>query len=403
MRILFFFFLLLSAIKTNAQSGCTDNQAENYDPIAIENDGSCVYALTNHLLVPLAELPTTLAENSGLAWNGNELWTHNDGGNENKLYQIDTLTGAILREVVIASSTNVDWEDLAASDTHIYIGDFGNNDGNRMDLTIYQIAKSDLSNSIAIAEIITFSYEDQTDFSINNNGHNFDCEAFFYQNDSLHLFTKNWENRHTKHYVIPAQIGNHIAKNRGEFFVEGLITGADSDGEGTIGLCGYDTNGATFMWLLFDYKENNFFSGNKRRLETGTALSNSQTEAILFSEKGRGYVSAEGFQVLPARLLEFDIFQYLIPLTGVREIGKTFDVNVYPNPFDQEFSIRMGEIEAGNYQLRLFNLLGQIIWEKEQHLDSNSSFTIRPILPKGMYFLSLQKDGVGEIITIYKQ
>ena len=36
---------------------------------------------------------------------------------------------------------NVDWEDITQDETHIYIADFGNNNGNRTDLKIYKILK----------------------------------------------------------------------------------------------------------------------------------------------------------------------------------------------------------------------------------------------------------------------
>jgi len=43
------------------------------------------------------KLSDTIKESSGLIYMDNQLWTHNDSGNEAKLYQIDTNSGEILK------------------------------------------------------------------------------------------------------------------------------------------------------------------------------------------------------------------------------------------------------------------------------------------------------------------
>ena len=81
-------------------------------------------------------LPGSLNESSGAIFFNNRLITHNDSGGEAKLYELDTISGIIEREVTILNATNVDWEDITQDETSIYIGDFGNNNGNRTDLKI---------------------------------------------------------------------------------------------------------------------------------------------------------------------------------------------------------------------------------------------------------------------------
>ncbi|MEM8907233.1 MAG: hypothetical protein AAGD05_05240, partial [Bacteroidota bacterium] len=274
------------------QTGCTDPLATNYDPTAVDNDGSCVYAPTSYSLNSVALLPATLSESSGLALTTAGLWTHNDGGNAAELYRIDDTDGSIQQTITIANSMNQDWEDLAESEDYLYIGDFGNNNGDRMDLRIYRIDKSELGNAIVAAEVIEFAFSDQTDFSIQPNNHNFDCEAFFYYQDSLHLFSKNWVDNQTRHYSLPASPGSHTAILRESFDVQGLVTGADISEQGIISLIGYTGSGLNFMWLLFDYQAQQFFSGNKRRIDLGSGLTNSQTEGIVFEDQFTGYISS---------------------------------------------------------------------------------------------------------------
>ena len=120
-------------------------------------------------------LDATVNETSGLLYINNTLITHNDSANTNQLFDIDTTTGNVTRTVTITNATNVDWEDLTKDDTYIYIGDFGNYEGDRTDLKVYRIAISDyLNNSSVTADVINFSYADQTDFTTSPFATNFD-------------------------------------------------------------------------------------------------------------------------------------------------------------------------------------------------------------------------------------
>jgi len=74
---------------------------------------------------------------------------------------------------------------------YIYIGDFGNNAGTRTDLKVYRVDISDyFTNDTVNAEIIHFTYADQTNFSNQIYAHNFDAEALISIGDSLYIFTK---------------------------------------------------------------------------------------------------------------------------------------------------------------------------------------------------------------------
>ena len=189
-----------------SQSGCTDPQAINFSPSAIDNDGSCLYETTAYTLENVADLsPETLAENSGLSLFNQSLWTINDGGNGTLIYELDTL-GNVLREVFIEGVNNVDWEALTQNESHLFIGDFGNNSGSRQDLSIIKINKSELLNSLndtVSGQTLFFKYSDQLDFSGPSNAHNYDCEAFVSMGDSLYLFRKNWQNQEVRKYAVP--------------------------------------------------------------------------------------------------------------------------------------------------------------------------------------------------------
>ncbi|MDC3219719.1 T9SS type A sorting domain-containing protein [Saprospiraceae bacterium] len=383
----FFFFCLQSII---AQSGCTDPQANNYNASAIFNDGSCEYSTTNYSLKEIAILPTQILETSGLAFFDNQLWTHNDAGNEDKIYQIDTTDGSILNTVIIANSDNNDWEDLAEDDTHLYIGDFGNNDGDRMDLKIYKVLKSQLASGIATADVIKFSYSDQVDFIPSSNNTDYDCEAFFFHNDSLHLFSKNWINQQTRHYVLPADPGDYIAQLRETMNVQGLITGADISEDGVVGLLGYNFSGVNIVWLCFDYQGANFFSGNKRKISLGLALNNSQTEAIAFRQGGYGYISSEQFASLDAKLLSFDSGQWTNGLsTSLNELEEENPFKVFPNPFSKNVSILF--VKDEKFDISLYDVSGELILQRIQ--SSGRLLRIEDLnLKEGFYFLKISNN-----------
>jgi hypothetical protein len=78
---------------------------------------------------------------SGLLFLDGKIITHNDSGDAANLYEIDSLSGAILRTISISNATNIDLEGLAENDTHLFIADIGNNNGNREDLKIDTILK----------------------------------------------------------------------------------------------------------------------------------------------------------------------------------------------------------------------------------------------------------------------
>lgn len=390
--LLILFGLFFSINTLLAQPGCTDPLANNYSSSATINDGSCEYATTNYSLQQIAILPTQILETSGLAFFDNQLWTHNDAGNEDKIYQIDTTDGSILNTVIIANSNNEDWEDLAEDDTHLYIGDFGNNDGDRMDLKIYKVLKSQLASGIATAEVIEFSFSDQVDFTPSNNNTDYDCEAFFFHNDSLHLFSKNWIDQQTRHYVMPSEPGDYVAQLRETMNVQGLITGADISDDGVVGLIGYNFSGVNIAWFCFDYQGTNFFSGNKRKISLGLALANSQTEAITFRDGGYGYVSSEQFASLDAKLLSFHSEQWTNGMiTSLNEIEKKMPFKVFPNPFFENVNILLEK--EGEFEISLFDMHGKLIKRGNHSGRGVLNWDVNALLlENGFYFLEVRNE-----------
>jgi len=312
--ILLFVFSFFNFLQLSAQ---TDSSTINSRETAVDNSNSGHYRSARYKPHHIADLSEFVKETSGLILLNGQLWTINDSGNPPELFLLDSTNGNILRTVVIRNSINTDWEGITQDDSNVYIGDFGNNAGSRTDLYILKIAKSALL-STAIdtvkAGYIHFSFPDQTDFATAFNKNNFDCEALFFYNDSLHLFSKNWSDKQTNHYVLPADTGNYKARLVERFNADGLITDAAINAKGNIVLLGYKKSGRraykSFAWLLSGYEGSVFFGGNKRRLKLGSAMYLGQTEGILLKNDNTGWFSSESIQSgwfsKPSKLFSFD-------------------------------------------------------------------------------------------------
>ena len=267
MKKVIFFFLLIFTSAYSQVSGCTDPLSKNYNPKATQNNGSCLYKNTKIQPEYSIKLNDSVKETSGLIAFDNLLWTHNDD-HDKTIYGLDSI-GKIRRKIILEHAVNNDWEEISQDSTHIYIGDFGNNaSGNRTDLNILKINKTSFLNENPIIETISFKYSDQTDFSAKKpNTTNFDCEAFIVSKDSIYLFTKQWKSSKTSIYALPNQPGKYTAQLKQTFDTKGLVTGATYlESKKIIVLCGYSKLGKPFLYLLYDFKNGNFLSGNKRRI-----------------------------------------------------------------------------------------------------------------------------------------
>lgn len=112
-----------------------------------------------------------------------------------------------------------------------------------------------------------------------------------------------------------------MAHFKGSFNVNGLITAADLNPAGTgAGLLGYNSsNGETFLWLLSDFQNGQFLSGNKRRIELPNALFVGQAEGLAFTNNYRVFISNErvvrSFITIPQRLYAMNTGRWLAPVS----------------------------------------------------------------------------------------
>ncbi len=236
-----------------------------------------------------------VAESSGLALvnpAATEFWTHGDGGSPNNLYRVSR-DGALLQTLTVEAASNRDWEDLARDPQgRIFIGDFGNNLNSRRDLRIFILDPAHPEK----VDTIRFSYPDQHKFPPRKAGRNFDCEAFYFASDTLHLFSKNrgkgglW----TKQYTLPAHPGTYVATLRDSIELETWITAADISPDGrTVALLGYG-----FAYLFEGNPNQPVFDRHRARISLSSA---GQAEALTFVSNTNFVFSNENGKMFEAQ------------------------------------------------------------------------------------------------------
>jgi len=311
-------FLIMSSFWSSAQTvGCTDTLAKNSQPSALINDGTCTYKNSSITPTRTVELNSKVKETSGLIYWNDLIWTHNDDTDKN-LYSIDPKKGEIIQTTPLKGVLNKDWEEIAQDENYMYIGDFGNNYlGNRKDLNILRVLKKTFYSDQQIVDTIHFSYENQFDYTPKKaNESNFDCEAFIVSKDSIFLFTKEWTSNKTSVYAISKEPGTYSAKLKSTYNVDGLITGSVYLEEmNLVALCGYSKLLQPFIYLLYDFKQNDFFGGNKRKIDI--ALPFHQIEGITSANGNLFYLSNEEFSKKPFihssnKIIELDLSSYLM-------------------------------------------------------------------------------------------
>jgi hypothetical protein len=338
-------------------------------------------------------MPEDCQETSGLLFFNHHIITHNDSDNAPELYELDSLTGQILRTVSVSGATNVDWEAIAMDEAFIYIGDIGNNAGNRDDLVIYKIAKNDfIENEIVEAEQIYFHYEDQLDFITAYNATAFDAEALMCTGNHLFIFTKNWISETTTVYQLGKSPGEHTAIPVGFFDTNGLVTGADyKEALDVVLLCGYSTSLSPFAFVIYGFESEEWIGTQSMKFILPAPFGfGSQVEAVALDENGQCLFSRESFVTTVAGFeLNYEATMYSAMLsfefTHVDETLVANSISVAPNPNDGFFTIESRMTARASFELR--DALGLVF--RSGYLKPGKTAIDISGAPSGTYFLTV--------------
>jgi len=235
----------------------------------------------------IATLSDSLKETSGLTFLKDKLYTLNDGGNTNEIFEIDKNSGKILSKLK-TDFPNKDWEAITSDGENFYIGDFGNNAGSRKDLAIY---KTDFQGNYSKN---SFNYFVQNDFSTRYLSHNYDAEAMIFLNEKIHVFSKEWSSKNISHYIVDVQNSENQSLVSLESFHAGFVITDAAYFEGKLYVVGYTRKAKVYLMIFEGNSEGLFFSKPLKKYKLGSFLSVGQVEGIAVNKEGI-YISNEDF------------------------------------------------------------------------------------------------------------
>ncbi|HMG14595.1 MAG TPA: hypothetical protein VK590_04060 [Saprospiraceae bacterium] len=365
--------------------------------------GETSYSQIQVYPVVKCSLPSKLSESSGLfIQSADTLWSHNDSGNNAKLYAFDTMGNELMTRSM-GGVSDKDWEEITKDNKgHIYIGDFGNNNNDRNDLVILRVSSdiSDKSKPVVI-DSISFQYEDQVFFPPPSSSLNFDCEAMVVMNDTIFLFTKDRTEPYlsqTLLYTLPASPGFHIAHYKSTYltnvpvFLQGSITGAAlSPDKKTLALLAYPR-----MWVFKNFKGTDFFSGKVSVLQFD---SYSQKEGIAFIDNCKVYISDEINPVLlnGGNLYELNLCEYITDTKEIKSVNKLmafYDRSTNSVQIKYDPRVNVQDIFITNMNAE------KLIFQKEQSGIDMIICKLSYQIPAGVYLCSFYNKSNNLVQTV---
>jgi hypothetical protein len=256
-------------------------------------------------------LPKKLKEVSGIALSQDKktIWAIEDQGNKNVVYGLDN-QGKLLADVLVENAENNDWEDITKdAQGNIYLGDFGNNDNNRQNLSILKLdLKAPAQTTTKVVQTTKFHYEGQTEFPPKKSDWLYDCEAFVEMNGNFYLFTKNRSKGFDGTFLVfqvPNKEGDFEAKLIGKLKLEGKYSDA--------AITSAAINSTKDKIVLLNHKNIHVLSGftandfNTAKIQKISLNHNSQKEAIVFLDDKTLLIADEKDKATGGNVYRFDL------------------------------------------------------------------------------------------------
>ncbi len=323
---------------------------------------------TNQAL--LGEILGEVTEVSGLVMTENgHLLAIGDSGNLPKIYELN-YSGEVINSLVLDGAENVDWEELQLDEEGtLYIGDVGNNLGQRLFLNIYIIPNIETKlnqDTISSFSTLSFNYDDQESFTADSSTP-FDAEGFIVIEDEIHLFSKNHgDQSFTKRYILTSSPGYQTAFLMDSVKLDFWVTGATYN---------YHLDKLT---LCSDERLYNFENYSKSTFTKASCLINidaSQIEAVCTSPSGAFYLAEDVESESPSLLfrLIYDCYENVV-------------LDLWPNPTADILTISSNAIFQ---KVEIHNSSGELVRKIEFELGALRTQLSLIELKSGIYTISM--------------
>lgn len=337
----------------------------------------------------LTSLNNTVSEGSGIIYLNGRIIVNKDSGNAPNLFEIDSLTGNVLRTVEVVNATNVGWEDLAYDDTYIYIADIGNNTGERTDLKVLRISQSDyfeVDNDIVTAEVISFNYEDQIDFTPAQYATNFDAQTLISLQDSLYIFTKNWLTFGSYIYPLSKIPGSYTISKKDSIGGNSLVSGGEmNEDTGELILTTYAPFAAKALSIT-NFAGDSFSQGSLQYINLPVS------EGYSYQMEGITRISPGSYLLIAENSFSGDAGLYKLSFSPLQVKKHTEEsMSVYPNPASEYFNVS-GAMEI---KVNIYDHTGRLVKTTTNHLVTVSD------LAQGQYVLQIRGSG-NQLISTQK-
>jgi len=238
-----------------------------------------------------------LLEISGMvvSWISEDLlWVHNDSGDAPQIYALDT-TGQHLATFRLVGAEAYDWEDMAADESHLIIGDIGDNYLIRQSLFIYRVPEPDvlLGQEIYSEDIFDFeTYE----LTYPDKAHDAETLLIDHHTGDLYIITKELfqaptvfraasplSTDHTNQLEAVATLGFEETSTTGFSFITGGDTSSLFDA------IIIRTYSSAFWWWIPRGRE--FWTAFEYEACSVPLEPETQGESLCFHQNGRDYYS----------------------------------------------------------------------------------------------------------------
>ena len=250
-------------------------------------------------LSPVAkwEISEKLNEISGIAYFNGKLYAINDSGNPHTLFELDTISGKILKETLLKNAQNIDWESIDVDNNTLTIADIGNNFNTRDVFDLYTLNLSTDYTSVQKSELTLEGHI----MSLGRT-HDYDFEALFNNGTHQYLLSKNRASKNVKLYQIDLAGTKRRGNIAQEFNYPHLITGAHFH-KNKLFFIAYSRKGNTYLSQV-NFKDGLFdFENMISKKISGPGY---QIESICIDERDQFYIASEKTKLRKASILVFE-------------------------------------------------------------------------------------------------